>query len=284
MSMRFLAPFGAFVLGGMLAGNTAFAQVNDAPAPSQKPEDKITVTQPAAKADTSDEAGRRVLEQMKAALGDQKRMQRQDYRMEGRTSTFFQNNPTGSTEYVLYHHPLAGSTFEDRIELTKKRDIVQIWTPTEGYELTFKGRKDLPKEDREAYFRRQQYNLDALVTTWVNDRNALVVYSGRNLVARRQADTVTIINAQNESVTIDVETETHLPIRRTFKVRNPKYKDFDEDSEEYSDWHSESGTPVPYATTRYLNGDTVSQRFVTKIQFEPVDPALFNSAKIGKHK
>ena len=284
MSLRFALRIGAVVLFASLTGDACLAQVQAAPAPSQKQQEKITVTQPAAAAGTSDEAGRRVLQQMKDALGDQKRMQRQDYRMEGRTSSFFKNAPTGSSEFVLYHHPLAGSGFEDRIELTKKRDIVQVWTPTEGYELTFKGRKDLPREDRDAYFRRQQYNLDALVTTWVNDPNALVVYSGRNLVSRRQADTVTIINAQNESVTIDVESETHLPIRRTFKVRNPKYKDFDEDSEEYSDWHSESGTPVPYATTRYLNGDTVSQRFVTKIQFEPVDPALFTSQKIGKHK
>ena len=284
MQMSWVARAGAVMVAVLSFSIPSLAQVSDAPTPTQKVDEHGMVAPSVASASTSDEQGRRVLDEMKRALGDQNRMQRQDYRMEGRTSTFFKNNPTGSTEFVLYHHALPGSSFEDRIELTKKRDIVQIWTPTEGYELTFKGRKDLPKEDREAYFRRQQYNLDALVTTWVNDPNALIVYSGRNLVSRRQADTITIINAQNESVTIDVETETHLPIRRTFKVRNPKYKDFDEDSEEYSDWHSESGTPVPYAVTRSLNGDTVSQRFVTKIQFQPVDPALFDSLKIGKHK
>lgn len=275
--------FGAIAALAVLVQTGFVLKAQEASAPTQKRDEKIVVTQPGAAADT-DAAGRRVLEQMKQALGDQSRMQRQDYRMEGRSASFFKNNPTNSTEFVLYHHPLAGSTFEDRIELTKKRDIVQIWTPAEGYELTFKGRTNFPKDDRDAYFRRQKYNLDALVSTWANDPNALIVYGGRNLVSRRQADTVTIINAQNESVTIDVEVETHLPIRRTFKVRNPRYKDFDEDSEEYSDWHAESGTPVPYATTRFFNGDMASQRFVTKIQFQPVDVALFDSNKIGKHK
>lgn len=247
-------------------------------------DDKIVVTQPKDNG-TGDAKARQLLQQMVRAVGGERRMQRQDYRLDGRTSTFFKNAPTGSTEYTLFHHPLAGSTFEDRIELTKKHDIVQIWTPAEGYEVTFKGRKDLPKEDRDAYFRRQQYSLDSLIATWVNDPNAIYIYGGQSLVARRQADAVTIINKNNESVTIDIETETHLPIRRSFKVRNPNYKDFDEDVEEYSDWHSESGTPVPYATTRYLNGDMVSERFVTRIDFRPVDVALFSaSAPLGKHK
>ena len=112
MRMRFVARAGVVVLAGVSVCGVALGQVRDAPAPSQKPEEKITVTQPAAATGTSDEAGRRVLAQMKEALGDQKRMQRQDYRMEGRTSTFFKNNPTGSNDFTLYHHPLAGSTFE----------------------------------------------------------------------------------------------------------------------------------------------------------------------------
>ncbi len=273
-----------FFVVTVAASQVALSAQNTAPARQPTPDDRIIVTQPK-DTGTGDAKARQLLQQMVQAVGGNARMQRQDYRLDGRTSTFFKNAPTGSTEYTLFHHPLAGSTFEDRIELTKKHDLVQIWTPTEGYEVTFKGRKDLPREDRDAYFRRQQYSLDSLISTWVNDPNAIYLYGGRNLVARRQADTVTIINKNNESVTIDIEAETHLPIRRTFKVRNPNYKDFDEDVEEYSDWHSESGTPVPYATTRYLNGDMVSERFVTRIEFRPVDLALFSpNERLGKHK
>lgn len=249
-----------------------------------KPEEKIVVTQ--TPTDAADDAkARAVLQQMVAAMGGDQRMQRRDYHLDGRTASFFKNEPTSSTEYTLFHHPLAGSTFEDRVELTKKRDIVQIWTPTDGYEVTFKGRKDLPKEDREAYFRRQQYSLDSVVTTWINDPKAILFYEGRKLVSRRQADAVTIVNAQDETLHIDIEAESHLPIRRSFKTRNEKYKDFDEDVEEYSDWHTEAGVPVPYATTRYFNGDMVSERFVTRIDFAPVNLALFSpTAPLGKHK
>ncbi len=254
-------------------------------APSVAPQDeRIVVTQTSTNG-TGEARARQLLQQMADAIGGPRRMQRNDYRLQGRTSSFFKNQPTGSTEYVLYHHPLAGSTYEDRVELTKKRSIVQIWTPIEGFEVTYKGRTDLPLADREAYFRRTQYSLDALLATWVGDPDALIIDNGQSLVSRRQAESVTIINKNNESVTVDIEASSNLPIRRIFKVRNPTYKDFDEDVEEYSDWHTESGIPVPFATTRYLNGDMVSQRFVTKIEFKPVDLALFSAAApIGKHK
>lgn len=273
---------GAVLCGGpVLQGQTSATPPAQ---PSAKPDEKIVVTQTPQNG-TDDAKARALLQQIVAAMGGERRMQRMEYVLDGRTATFFKNEPTGSTEYRLYHRPLAGGGFEDRIELTKKRDIVQIWTPTEGYEVTFKGRKDLPKEDRDAYFRRQAYSLDSLITAWIADPQAIFIYGGRQLVSRRQADAVTIINAKNESLTIDIEAETHLPIRRSFKARNEKYKDFDEDVEEYSDWHTEGGVPVPYATTRYFNGDMVSERFVTRIVFEPVDAGLFSAqAKIGKHR
>ena len=255
------------------------------PKPDVLPENERIVVTQTSTSGTGEARARQALQKMADAIGGPRRMQRNDYRLEGRTSTFFKNQPTGSTEYILYHHPLAGSTYEDRVELTKKRSIVQIWTPTEGVEVTYKGHTNLPIADREAYFRRTQYSLDALLSTWVADPDALVIDNGTSLVSRRQAESVTIINKNNESVTVDIEVETNLPIRRTFKFRNTTYKDFDEDTEEYSDWHTESGIPVPFATTRYFNGDMASQRFVTKIDFKPVDLALFSiTTPIGKHK
>lgn len=292
----------ALFLGSVCAGSPFYAQANRTSpgqqaqpqpmgpqpmSPQQtpaKPEEKIVVTQ-TPQIGNDEAKARTLLQQMVAAIGGDRRMQRLDYRLDGRTSTFFKNQPTGSTEYVLFHHALAGSGFEDRIELTKKRDIVQIWTPTEGYEVTYKGRKDLPKEDRDAYFRRQTYSLDSLVTVWIADPQALISYEGQKLVSRRQAHIVSIINAKNEKLEIAIEVETSLPIRRSFQTRNEKYKDFDEDVEEYSDWHTQGGVPVPFATTRYFNGDMVSERFVTKIEFQPVDVALFSAtARLGKHR
>jgi len=67
-----------------------------------------------------------------------------------------------------------------------------------------------------------------------------------------------VIDSTNDSVTLELDANTHLPLRRTFEWRNATYKDRDEDVEEYSDYHDVQGLPTPYTVTRYHNGDMVS--------------------------
>jgi len=50
-------------------------------------------------------------------------------------------------------------------------------------------------------------------------------------------------------VTIDLDVNTHLPLRRTFEWRNETFKDHDEDAEEYDEYHDIQGLPTPFAIT-----------------------------------
>ncbi len=222
---------------------------------------------------------------MYAALGGERWLNRGDYVVQGHTSSFYKGQPTGVVEYYQFHHALPDGKFADRVELTKKRDIVQLWTPDAGYELTFRGAKRLPQDQVNEYFARVPFSLESIDRVWLKEPQLLVIYGGTSVISRREAETVTLINSRNDSVTIDVELDNHLPLRRTFKSRNPLYKDFDEDQEEYSDWHVTEGLPVAYVTTRYKDGDMVSQRFIQRIDFRPTEPGLFTpQAIIGKHK
>jgi hypothetical protein len=248
-------------------------------------EEQIIVTQPKPGEEIDQAKARAALNTMYTALGGQKWLNRGDYVLKGHTSSFYKNEPTGVGDYIQFHRALPNNQWEDRLELTKKRDIVQIWTPTEGVEVTYRGRKPLPKEDQQAYFRRIHYSLDSIANTWLTDPQTLLVYGGHKVVARREVDEVTLIDKNNDSVTVDIELSNHYPLRRVFQFRNEKYKDFDEDVEEYSDWHEIDGIPTPFVTTRYFNGDMVAQRFVEEIHYKPVDPALFApNAPLGKHK
>lgn len=279
MSLRRLLPL-------LLCGCSALlsAQAQGTPA-TPKREENIVVTQPAPGDGVEEAKARAALNAMYTALGGERWLRRGDYILKGHTSSFYKNAPTGVGDFLQFHHVLPNGSFADRIELGQKRDVVQLWTATEGVEVTYKGRKTLPVKDQEDYFRRTHYSLDAIANDWLKQPQLLLIYGGTGIVARREVEKVTLVDKDNNSVEVDMELGTHLPMRRIFKYRNATYKDFDEDLEEYSDFHDVAGIPVPYVTTRYFNNDMVAQRFVESLEFKPVDPALFEpGAPLGKHK
>jgi hypothetical protein len=105
------------------------------------------------------------------------------------------------------------------------------------------------------------------------------------MVERRQADQVTILSPDNDAVTIRIDSNTHLPLRRTFKWRNEKFKDLDEDAEEYDDYHTIQGLPTAFTISRYHDGDLASQRFFTKVDYnQNLSPDLFNPDKLLEKK
>ena len=45
----------------------------------------------------------------------------------------------------------------------------------------------------------------------------MILAEGTTMVERRMADKVTVLSANNDAVTIELDATTHLPLRRTFK-------------------------------------------------------------------
>jgi hypothetical protein len=113
----------------------------------------------------------------------------------------------------------------------------------------------------------------------------MVVYEGRSMVERSQADKVTILAADNDAVTIDLDANTHLPLRRTFQWRNTTFKDHDEDAEEYDAYHTIQGLPTPFTISRYRDGDLANQHFFTKVEYNTnLSSELFDPDKLLEKK
>jgi hypothetical protein len=86
---------------------------------------------------------------------------------------------------------------------------------------------------------------------------------------------VTLISPDNEAVTIQIDAQTHLPLRRTFQWRDPIYHDKNTDAEEYDDYHVVQGIPTPFTITRFKNDDQVRQYYVTKAIYNQTLPGDF---------
>ena len=213
---------------------------------------------------------RAVLDAMVQALGGEGWLQMKNRELDGTTAAFYHGKPSsGTTEYFEFHV----WPDHDRIEITKHRDYVQIYTGREGWEVIFSGKKELPKEQVEDYLRRRDHSIETVVKEWLKDPNTILIYEGQQLAERHLADQVTLISAKNDAVTIQMDTQTHLPLKRMFQWRDPLYHDKNEDSEEYADYHMMDGFPTPLNITRYRNGDLVNERFVSKAKYNQELPA-----------
>jgi hypothetical protein len=234
--------------------------------------------QQAAKTVSPEQKARALLDAMVSALGGHAWLDMQDYQQHGRSSSFFQGRPTGQIVEFWFFHRVPDF---DRYEYTKKRDVIQIYTPQQGYEVTFKGVEDLPALQQQDYLRRRAHSVEIVMRSWLKDPNTLLLYEGQTMVERRPADKVTIVTATNDAVTFEINPETHLPLRRTFEWRDPLYKDKNEEAEEYDDYHVIQGFPTAFAITRYHNGEMINQRFLYDVKYNTgISATMFDPAKV----
>lgn len=233
--------------------------------------------------------GRKLLEQMVEALGGEKWLNRTTWVEYGQTAHFYKSAPdpyvTGFEEYYR------GEPFAERIIHVEHianlaalglpgrnhHDVATVWTDAGGWEVTYKGKKELPKEDVAEFQVVRTHSLEVIVKQWLKQPGAIVTYDGTDMLGRRLVQKVNVINEANDGAEIALEESTHLPVAITFKVRNQTYKDFDTEMVEFSDYHDIQGIETPMTITRYKNGDMVSQRFMKKVDYSvQVAPDLFD--------
>ncbi len=227
---------------------------------------------------------RAVLDAMVKALGGEAWLNLQGSELIGRTSAFYQGQSTGEiTDFFDYR----AYPDHERVELGKKRQVVEIINGSEGWEITYRGKRALPKDQLDDSLRRRGHSVEVAVRKWLKEPGLLLVYGGQETVERHLADKITLISATNDAITIDTDAETHLPLRRSFEWRDPLYKDKNQELEEYDDYHTINGIATPFNITRFHNGDMTNQRFLYNAVYSGAVPAeLFNvdatAAKLKK--
>lgn len=227
--------------------------------------------------DPSAAKARAVLDAMVQALGGSLWLNYQNAYTEGRIAAFYQGKPTGATiDYWYWHTPEA-----DRLDLSEKSRDKHGWTQLyigkDCWEFTYRGRNPIPKDACAEAIRRHEYSIENVIRVWLKDPRTILLYEGQSLSERHLAQQVTLLNANNDSVTIQVDAQTHLPLRRVYYWRDPVYRDKNEEAEEYDDYHLIDGIQTPFTITRFHNGDMTQQRFVFKASWNvPLPPDAFD--------
>jgi hypothetical protein len=204
-----------------------------------------------------------LIDQCIKALGGDAYLKIQDISQEGRTYSFHlgQPNSVGTVFWRFYKFP-----DKDRVEITKKRDIVSVFNGDQGYEITYKGTRKQEAKDVNDYLRRRHYSLDWVLRKWVKEPGVALFYEGPTVAEQKPVEQVTIMNSSNEGVTLFMDSNTHLPVKKTFSWRDPTDKQRNVEDEVYDNYRPVDGVMAPHSITRFYNGDMENQRFLTSIK------------------
>jgi hypothetical protein len=215
-----------------------------------------------------------LVDQAIQALGGEAYLTIRDRELSGRTFGFHHGRSSGNgVEFWSF------SQFPDkeRVELTKERDIAELYVGNKGYEITYKGAKLLEEKDLVDYQRRRRFSLETILRTWVNDPSVAMLYEGNVNAAQHPALRVTLINSKNEAVTLDFDIETHLPVKRSFEWRDPVDKQKNLEEEIYENYRLVQGVMTPYNVTGYFNGDMSRMRYIFSATYNTgLDQAMFD--------
>jgi hypothetical protein len=225
----------------------------------------LSVTAQAANpANENAQKAKEVIQKTIQAMGGQAYLSFVDFKQEGRGFGFYRGASTGVgapfTRYYAYPD-------KERYEFFKDGEWVIIHNGDQGYETTFRGSRLEDKEAHAEYNRRRQYTLDVVLRGWAQDPRTAFFFDGTTIAETRPVYQITLMNANNQNVTLFINSNTYLPVKKSYTWRDPEYKEMAEESELFDNWRTVQGIATAHLYTRTLNGEMNSQRFIKSVTY-----------------
>jgi hypothetical protein len=284
----------AFILLVLALATLAAAQ--EAPAPSGDPSSQPLPTDP-----ENTKKARAVLDQAIEALGGQAYLNFQDVKQEGRSYSFHRGQTKGpgvsfTRTRKLWDKDRVDYTASQEIDYpfiyidipvgSSKTHVSLIYNGDKGYEVTNKGVRDMNDQDELGpYLRRRHFSLDAVLRQWLNQPGVALFYEGQTVAAQKPVDQVTVMNAKNEAVTLYLDSNTHLPVKKSFTWRDPTDKQRNIEEEVFDNYRPIQNVMTAFDDTRFFNGEMSGQAFLTKASYNQGAPdTLFSPREVAASK
>ena len=105
------------------------------------------------------------------------------------------------------------------------------------------------------------------------------------MAAQKEVDQVTVMNAKNEAVTLYLDFNSHLPVKKTFSWRDPTDKQRNIEEEVFDNYRPVQNIMTPFDTTRFYNGEMAAQSFLTSVTYnQGVPERLFDPQAASSSK
>jgi hypothetical protein len=166
------------------------------------------------------------------------------------------------------------------VKITERSDFILIHNGDKGYEVSFKGTTWEDPVETAAYLRRRAHSLDRVFRKWLNDPGVQLFYDGMAVVDVGATDQITLLNSQNDAVTVYLDQNSHLPAKSSYSWRDPEDKQRNVEEEVYDNYRPIQGIMTPHSVVRNFNGEMSQQRFVDAVKYNEAMPDSMFEAKV----
>ncbi|MBI4877833.1 MAG: hypothetical protein HY822_24640 [Acidobacteria bacterium] len=225
-------------------------------------------------AQTAQEKGKRLADEMLAALGGEKFLSMRDRAETGRAYSFYNDQLRGLsvakiyTRYVTRPEPPAAGFFglRERQAFGKNEDSAVLFTEDgKGWQITFRGARPVPEETLARYRESTLRNVFYILRQRLGEPGLLFDFRRSDVWSNMAVDVVDITDSNNLVTTVFVQQTTKLPVRQEFIRRDPKTRDRFEEVTVFSKYRETGGVQWPHVIQRERNGEKLFEMYAESV-------------------
>jgi len=204
-----------------------------------------------------DPQAQQALERVVQAMGGQPFLQAKSLTARGRIF-FFQDGATAGFEPFQ-----SWAVYPDkrRFSYGKTLPVVLINNGSQGWEIDKYGLITQPPEQLRIWALASRFSLENSLRLRIHDPDVLVQYGNVDFIDNVPTQGIDLTMPGGITVRIDLNRQTFLPARISYRIRNVKDQDWDEYSDAYADYKLIDRIQTPMHITRYLNGERIGETF-----------------------
>ena len=233
----------------------------------------LAVAALAAAADESrQDRGKRVLNEGLQALGGEAFLHMEDRVETGRMYSFYREQISGFSNaaiYTCYLKPVPGKVMlRERQIFGKKQDEGSLLFTEEGaWDISFHGARPFDDQRWNNYQDNTLRNIFYILRQRLNEPGLSLYSQGSDFYERAPVEIVDITDAAGVTVTVYFDKFSKLPIRQTYRRRNPLFKDFDNEVTVFGKFRDVGGgVKWPYDVKRERNGSKIYEMYSESVE------------------
>lgn len=222
-----------------------------------------------------DPQARRMLDRAIQALGGQAFLNAKSISSKGRVFFFEDGNTAGMEPFESWvQYP-----DKRRFSYGKTKPVVLINNGEQGWEIDRYGLIPQPEAQLKGWNLSNRYSIENLLRLRINEPGVLIQIGKVDFVDNVPTQGIEIIASGGTSVRLDLQRQTLVPSRITYRVRNVPENAWDDYSDAYADYRLIDGVQTPLHITRYLNGDRIGETFRNSAHYNEDYPENYFKAE-----